>query len=202
MPISDDDRQTTYANLTAAYRAAAAAEPDPAKRNRHLHDGLYAATAALDPEGSQQVRPTCVALAHRSVLFAEIGHHDSALADARRARALAVEHGMRREQVVAAVGEVLARWHSALDTTVLMLIEEVKALADDLDVDDLLRPLTDVEVDVLWSMGRYDEARAVLQRDASSVCTPGCTGRPPIGGRTSVPASTGCVRRPSARPMR
>lgn len=166
LAATDDDRQNTYAHLTAAYHAAAAAEPDPAKRGRHVHDGLYAATAALDPEGSQQVGPMCVALAHRSVLFAEISHHDSALADARRARAIALEHGMRREQVIAAVGEVLARWHSSLDTTVLMLVEEAKALAEDLDVDDFLRPLIRVEVDVLWSMGRYDKARGVLQRDA------------------------------------
>lgn len=164
LAATDDDRQTTYANLAVVYHVAAVAEPDPAKRNRHLHDGIYAATAALDPEGSQQVRPTCVALAHRSVLFTEIGHYESALADARRARALALQEGMRREQVVAAVGEVIARWHSSLDTSVLMLIEEAKALAEDLDVDDFLRPMINVEVDVLWSMGRYDSARAVLQR--------------------------------------
>ena len=161
----DDDRQTIYANLTAAYHSAAAVELDPVKRDRHLHDGLYAATAALDPEGSQQVRPTCVALAHRSVLFAEIGHHTSALADARRARALAVEHGMRREELVAAIGEVVARWNSELDTTVLMLIKAIKLLAANLDVEDLLQPVTKVEVDVLWSMGRCDEAREVLQCD-------------------------------------
>lgn len=169
--ISDDERQTTYANLTAAYRAAATAEPDPVTRGRHLRDGLYAATAALDPEGSQQVEATCIALAHRAVLFAELGHHPSALTDSRRAQALAVEHGMRREQVVAMVGEVIARWHSSLDTTVLSLIDEIKVLADDLEVDDCLRLLTAVEVDVLWSMGRYDEARAALQRDVEHLHT-------------------------------
>jgi diguanylate cyclase (GGDEF)-like protein len=169
--ISDDDRQSAYANLTAAYWAAAAAESDPAKRSRHLRDGLYAATAALDPEGGTQVRARCVALAHRSVLFAELGHHDSALADAHRARILAAEHGLRHEQVVAMVGEVIARWHSSLDTTVLTLIAEVKALAVDLDVDECLRSLTAVEVDVLWSMGRYDEARVVLQRNLEHLHT-------------------------------
>jgi diguanylate cyclase (GGDEF)-like protein len=162
--VTDDDRQAAYANLTAAFCAAATAEADPDRRSRHLRDGLYAATAALDPEGGHQVGPTCVALAHRSVLFAQLGHHDSALTDARRARQMAVEHGMRREQVVASVGEVIARWHSSLDTTVMTLIEEAKALAEGLDVDDCLRPLAVVEVDVLWSMGRHDEARAVLQR--------------------------------------
>jgi diguanylate cyclase (GGDEF)-like protein len=162
--ISDDDRQSAYANLTAAYWAAAAAESDPAKRSRHLRDGLYTATAALDPEGGHQIRATCVALAHRAVLFAELGHHDSALTDARRARALAAEHGLCHEQVVAMIGEVIARWHSSLDTTVLTLIAEIKAMAVDLDIDDCLRTLTSVEVDVLWSLGRYDDARDVLQR--------------------------------------
>jgi diguanylate cyclase (GGDEF)-like protein len=166
LAVTDDDRQNTYANMTVAYHAAAAAEPDPAQRNRHLHDGLYAATAALDPEGSQQIQAMCLALAHRSVLLAEVGHHDSALADARRARAIALDHGMRREQVIAAVGEVVARWHLSLDTSVLLLIEEAKALANDLDVDDFLRPLIAAEIDVLWSMGRYDKARAVMQADA------------------------------------
>lgn len=165
LAATDDDRQAAYANLAAAYRAAAAAESDAGKRTRHARDGLYAATAALDPEGSQQARPTCIALAHRSVLFAELGHHESALDDARRARALAVQHGMAREQVVAAVGEAIARWHSSLDTTVLTLIDEVKVLADDLDIDDCRRQLTAVEVEVLWSLGRYDDARAVLQGD-------------------------------------
>lgn len=160
---TDDDRQSAYASLTAAYRALAAAETDPTRRAGYLRDGLYTATAALDPEGGQQVGPTCVALAHRAVLFADLGHHQSAIADAVRARALAIEHGMGRELVVAALGEVLARWHESLDTTVLTLIDEVKGLADDLDVEDCIGPLTNVEVDVLWSMGRHDEARVVLQ---------------------------------------
>jgi diguanylate cyclase (GGDEF)-like protein len=149
-----------------AYHAAAVAEPDPARRHRQLHDGLYAATAALDPEGSQQIAQMCSALAHRSVLLAEIGHHDSALADARRARAIALDLGLRREQVIAAVGEVVARWHLSLDTSVLLLVEEAKALAVDLDVDDFLRPLLAVEIDVLWSLGRHDKARALMQADA------------------------------------
>ncbi len=165
LSLNDDDLQTTYANLTAAYHAAAAAEPDPTKRDRHLHDGLYAATAALDPEGARQVRPMCVALAHRSVLFAEIGHHASALADAQRVRPLAVANGLHREQVVAAIGEVIARWHGALDTTVLAVINEINVLAEDLNIDHFLRSVHEVEVDVLWTMGRYDEARVVLQRE-------------------------------------
>lgn len=161
---TDEDRQAAYANLTAAFCAAANAESDPAQRSRHLRDGLYAATAALDPEASQRVGPTCVALSHRAVLFAQLGHHQSALTDAHRARKIALAHGMRREQVVAAIGEVIARWHSALDTTVLTLIGEAKILSENVEVGDYLRPLLAVEVDVLWSLGRYDDARAVLQQ--------------------------------------
>ena len=168
---TDEDRQAAYANLTAAFCAVAATETNPAQRSRHLRDGLYAATAALDPEGSQQVGPMCVALAHRSILFAELGHHQSAVRDARRAREIALEHGMRREQVVAAVGEAIARWHSELDTTVLTLIDEAKTIAEDLDVGDYLRLLQAIEVDVLWSLGRYDDARAVLQRSVDQMHT-------------------------------
>jgi diguanylate cyclase (GGDEF)-like protein len=162
---SDDDRQVAYANLTAAFRAAAIAEADPVRRSRHLRDGLYAATAALDPEGSAQPEAICIALAHRSVLFAELGHHESALTDSLRARDMALELGMRREQLVAAVGEVIARWHSSLDVTVLSLIASTKALSEDVDAGDLLRPLLAIEVDVLWSLGRHDEARTVLQEN-------------------------------------
>ena len=165
LSLSDDDLQSTYANLSAAYHAAAASETDPAQRNRHLHDGLYAATAALDPEGGRQVRATCMALAHRAVMFAEIGHHKSALIDARRGRALAIEHGMLRERAVAAIGEVIARWHADLDTTVLTLIDEINTLSEDLCLGRLLRPVTRIEVDVLWSLGRCDEARDLLRRE-------------------------------------
>lgn len=169
--VTDEDRQIAYTKLTAAFCAAASAETDPVQRSCHLRDGIYAATAALDPEGSQQIGPTCSALAHRSLIFAQLGHHRSALCDARRAREMALAHGMRREQVVAAVGEVIARWHSSLDTTVLTLIDEAKTLAEDLDVGDSLRQLLAIEVDVLWSLGRHDDARTVLQHSIERLQT-------------------------------
>ncbi|HZY07186.1 MAG TPA: GGDEF domain-containing protein, partial [Ilumatobacteraceae bacterium] len=160
---TDEDRQIAYANLTSAFRAAAIGETDVVRRTRHLRDGLYAATAALDPEGGRQPGPMCVALANRSVLFAELGHHESALTDARRARDMAIELGMRREQLIAAVGEVIARWNSTLDVTVLSLIASTKELGADVDTGDCLRSLLAIEVDVLWSLGRHDEARAAMQ---------------------------------------
>jgi diguanylate cyclase (GGDEF)-like protein len=162
--LEDDERQVMYARLSAACHAAAVVATDDDVRRRHVHDGLYAATAALDPNGAQQPQAMCTALAHRAVLLAQIGHHEAALIDARQARVLALREGMQREQVIAAVGEVIARWNSTLDTTVLLLISEIHALGDDLDIDELIRPATQIEVDVLWTLDRHDEARAALQR--------------------------------------
>ena len=51
--------------MSAAYHYAAQREPDPHEQHRLLHDGLYAATAALDPEGGHEVMAIGQALAHR-----------------------------------------------------------------------------------------------------------------------------------------
>jgi diguanylate cyclase (GGDEF)-like protein len=64
---------------------------------------------------------------------------------------------------VAGIGEVIARWNSTLDTTVLMLIAEINTLAEGLDLYDFLRPVTRIEVDALWTLDRREQARAVLQ---------------------------------------
>ena len=53
---TDEDRQFTYANMSCAYHYAAQRESDPDERTRLLHDGLYAATAAVDPEGGAGAR--------------------------------------------------------------------------------------------------------------------------------------------------
>jgi tetratricopeptide (TPR) repeat protein len=92
------DLQTTYANLTAAYHAAAAMEPDPAKRNRYLHDGLYAATAALDritavrdeePDNDHALYMLAVAHAQRGDLTEAVAHLERAIALNSENRALA-----------------------------------------------------------------------------------------------------------------
>ncbi len=81
---TDDARQFTYASMASAYHYAAQREPDPLERNRLLHDGLYAATAALDPTGATEVLAVGTALSHRSMMLAEIGHYEAALTDAPR----------------------------------------------------------------------------------------------------------------------
>jgi diguanylate cyclase (GGDEF)-like protein len=161
----DLDRQFSYASMSAAYHDAAQREPDPREQHRLLHDGLYAATAALDPEGGREVMAMCTALAHRSMMLAEIGHYHSALDDARKAKLLAGEHGMRAELLVALIGEALAVWGMTRDASVRELVDAALTLANELPPTEFLRPLHDLEVDVMWDLGAYTEARAALERN-------------------------------------
>ncbi len=160
-----DDRQFAYSSMSGAYHYAAQREPDPDERNRLLHDGLYASTAALDPEGGHEMLAICEAMAHRSMMLAEIGHYHAALDDARSARALATEHGMREAQVIAMSGEAMALWGAGQSTDVIDLIGDTIALAAEINYTEYLAPLFKVEVEVLWKMGRLDEARAALERN-------------------------------------
>lgn len=162
---TDADRQFAYASMCSAYHFAAQREPNPQERNRLVHDGLYAATAALDPEGGTEVLAIGAALAHRSMLLAEIGHYHASLDDARAARLITAEHGMREEQVVAMSGEAMALWGSSQNTDVLDLICDALALAAELSFTDYLDPLLKIEVEVLWKLGRLDDARAALERN-------------------------------------
>jgi diguanylate cyclase (GGDEF)-like protein len=162
---TDDDRQFAYSSMSGAYHYAAQREPNPEERSRLVHDGLYAATAALDPEGGHEMMAICQAMAHRSMMLAEIGHYHAALDDARNARALATEHGMREEQVIAMAGEAMAMWGASQSTDVIDLIGDTLALAGEISYNEYLAPLLKVEVEVLWKMGRIDDARAALERN-------------------------------------
>jgi diguanylate cyclase (GGDEF)-like protein len=165
LATNDSDRQFVYSNMSDAYHYAAQREPDEDRRSGLIHDGLYAATAALDPEGGTGVLSMASALAHRSMMLAEIGHYHAALDDARAARKMAAEHGMREEQVIAMSGEAMALWGSSQNIDVLELIGDTKALAREISYTDYLQPLLKVEVEVLFKMERFDDARAVLERN-------------------------------------
>ena len=162
---SDTDRQFCYSSMASAYHYAAQREPDVLERNRLLHDGLYAATAALDPAGTDEVLAKCTALAHRAMMLAEIGHYDAAINDAHSARRIATDHGMLEEQVVAMSAEAIATWRATADTTVIAQIRNALALGAELNLGSELASLQDVEIEVLWSLARYDEARAALERN-------------------------------------
>jgi diguanylate cyclase (GGDEF)-like protein len=165
---NDIDRTFTYANLASAYHMAMNYETDPDVAATLLHDGIYAATAALDPESGREVDAEATALAHRSVLLNAIGHHDAALRDASRARALASEHALENDAVVAMVGEAVARWHLHADASVLDLVTDAADRARSLGIETYLKSTGPVSIEILWSEGRYDEAKTVmgLQVDA------------------------------------
>ncbi len=162
---NEADKQFTYSNMAVAYHFAALAEPDDAARDALLHDGLYAATAALDPQGGAEIMATGLAMAHRSMMLAEIGHFDAALRDAQRARLITSEHGMREEQVAAMCGEVVSRWGLSKDASVLDLIAETYDLASEVHFEDILQPIRDVEVDILWTMEKFECARTAMRRN-------------------------------------
>lgn len=162
---TDDARQFTYASMASAYHYAAQREPDPLERNRLLHDGLYAATAALDPTGATEVLAVGTALSHRSMMLAEIGHYEAALTDARAARRITTEHGMVEDQVIAMAGEAIAQWRSTRDPSVLSLVTNTLALGAELNMTTNLAALLDVEIEVLWCLGRHEDARSALERN-------------------------------------
>jgi diguanylate cyclase (GGDEF)-like protein len=166
---NETDRQFAYASMSVAYHYAAQREPDPQEQHRLLHDGLYAATAGLDPEGAHEVLAMGEALAHRSMMLAEIGHYHAAIDDARRAREIATENGRRDDLVVAMAGEALALWGLTRDVGVRELIEDTLALAAEVNATEYLGPLQALEVDVLWDAGLFVEARAALERNLRDV---------------------------------
>jgi len=158
----DGDRTFAYANMTAAAHMAMVHAADEEAAQRFLHDGMYAATAALDPEAETEVVARAIALAHRSVLLNRLGHYEAALRDAVAARALAEEHGLSEERVVAIGGEAVARWRLHADPSVLDLVTVARAVARELNLSAYVQATTPVGVEILWSQGRYDEARALL----------------------------------------
>jgi diguanylate cyclase (GGDEF)-like protein len=165
----EDDRLFSYASMAAAYHGLAASTPDPATRSRALHDGLYAATAALHPAGSPELLRTGVALAHRAMMLALIGHDLAALADAAEARRITDDRVMRQELAVAMAAEVVARWHSEQDPAVLELIAATYEVAAGSDAERFMRPVLETEVGVLRSLGRFDDAWAVHDRIADGL---------------------------------
>ncbi|MCB0998343.1 MAG: GGDEF domain-containing protein [Acidimicrobiales bacterium] len=163
------ERAITHANMASALHMAMNYEGDPEAASRHLHDGIYAATAALDTHHGREVVTEATALAHRSVMLNAIGHHDAALHDALRCRELAERHELQECEVVAMVGEAVARWHLERDPGVLQLIFDAAAMGKGLGIGTYLKSSARVSIDILWESGRYDEAREVMNRQFEGV---------------------------------
>ena len=161
---NDTDRQFAYASMSATYHDAALRELDPLEQHRLLHDGLYAATAALDPQGANETMAVGEALAHRAMMFAEIGRFHDAIYDARNAKEIATEHGMRGESALAIAAEAIATWGLSRDPLVRTLIDDALDAAKGLELQQYMGPVHELEVEVLSTLGLHVEARAALEQ--------------------------------------
>ncbi len=159
----DLDRSMCHSNMVIAYHYAAMWAGGEQARQRHLHDGLYAATAALDPMVDSEVGCRAQAMAHRAMLLCHIGHLDAALRDAEEASRLVADFGSASDATLAAGAEAVARWLTTRDTALLPSLREAMRMATAERTDHHLVLLARAEIDALWALGRHDEARAVLE---------------------------------------
>jgi diguanylate cyclase (GGDEF)-like protein len=164
----DLDRTVCYSNLSEAYHYSAVWSGDAVTRQRHLHEGLYAATAALDPAHQQEARSSVTALAHRSMLLCHIGHFDAALADAARAQDGASRLVYPEVGAIAVAAEAVARWQLSHDVGTLPLVQKAVALVESTGQARHLPLLAQAEIDALWQAKRYDDARAVFEARADA----------------------------------
>lgn len=163
------DRQHSYANMSLAYLQAALSAGDVDDRHRLVHDAVYVATAALDPQADEEVSSRCTALSVRSVLLGMIGHHESAEQDALQGASLARETGSDEDLAIACAGLALCRSgmlspgaEPAKLQDVVTACEQALAAAQASHWHHLIAPVTDALVDALWRLGRSEEARQVL----------------------------------------
>ena len=155
------DVQFTAASMVSAYQYAAARSTDPAERERYVAEGIGLAESLDIATG--EVHAVVSAMAHESLLLAYAGRDSDALERATIAMARAAELGLAEEGTMAAGARVVARWRLDADPAVLQEIDDVLGAARRLNRLEDLGLVQDVKVDILWSLGRVDEARQVLE---------------------------------------
>ena len=163
--IAPDDleRYRINANSAVAYCRAAIDTDDPIARYQLLTDGITAASSAIDDLRTNEVFALTTALAHRAMMNLIVGNFADALADARRAQSLGTELHLLEEHTVAAIVEAAALWRSARDPAALELAIRAKQLARTINYPDFVQIALDVEIEVLWELGRFAEARTQLE---------------------------------------
>lgn len=163
---SDEERAFTRASMTSAFHFAAARATDPDERERLLTAGLVAARDI--EEASTELLTVCAALAHSSMMLARIGRYDEALAQAGRCRALTAGRGLVENDMFANAAEAIATWRLRRDPMVLDRVSTTLRMAEELHHIDMLAILQDIEVEILWSIGRFDDARRTLEHRLQS----------------------------------
>lgn len=159
---NDEERAFTRASMASGYHFAAALATDPEEKQRILEAGLAAATE-YDSDDVEVLTRTS-ALANSAMILTHIGHYDEALVRAEEARVLAEEHHLVEDGMFAAAAAAISTWRLRRDPAVLGRVVNTLALAEKWNRSAELAILQDVEVEVLWSLGRYDEARRALEQ--------------------------------------
>ena len=198
--ISDEDRQTAYANLTAAYWAAAAAEPDPER-------ALVTSVTGCTPPPQRSTRKAAI----RSGDLRRVGAPLGAVRRTRSPRVAAQRCAAPPDASCRAwVATRAGGGHGRRGHRPLALIARHDRVGVDRRGQGVGRGSGWRRLPAPSDCGRSRRAvepRAIRRRPRgscstiSTICTPSCTSRRPIAGRTFVRVSTGCVRRRLARPM-
>ena len=159
----DVERYRINANSAVAYSRAAIDTEDPIARYQLLVDGIAAATAAITDTGTVEIFALTTALAHRAMLNLLVGNFAEALLDARRAQTLGTELHLVEEHAIAAIAESAALWKLHRDPAALDIAVRAKQRAREINYADFVQIAQDVEVEVLWELGRFADARAQLE---------------------------------------
>jgi len=157
----DESRTFTRASMTSSYHFAAAWATDPAERQQFLDEGLAAADASALED--TEILTQCSALAHGAMMLVRAGRYEEALERADRAEAIAMEHGLIDDGMYAAAARSIALWRLHRDVNVLGSVSATLRLAEQLNRADELAILLEVQVEVLWTLGRFDEARRAME---------------------------------------
>ena len=159
----DVERYRINANSAVAYSRAAIDAEDPIARYQLLTDGIIAASSAINDLHTTEVFALTTALAHRAMLNLLVGNFAESLLDARRAQSLGTELHLLEEHAVAAIAESAALWKLHRDPAALDLAVRAKQRAREINYADFVQIALDVEVEVLWELGRFADARAQLE---------------------------------------
>lgn len=159
---NDEERAFTRSSMASPHHYAAASASDPEEQHRILVEGLEF-TEDDDTRACEELLTASSGTANRAMLLAHIGRYHEALAVAATAKELATSHGLVEDRLFAVAAAAISNWRLHRDAEVLASVTNALALAERLQRIDELAILQDVEVEILWSLGRFDEARHRLE---------------------------------------
>lgn len=155
------EAEFTRASLVTSLSSGAALANDEAERDRMITAGLRQLDD-LDRDNVELHAMTSAA-AHGSLLLVRSGRYGEALELARSIESSTREFGLREDATIAKAAALISVWRLAADASILDEVEAVIAAAAEMKRSELIAPLEDVHLDILWSLGRLDDARQTFQ---------------------------------------